>query len=244
AENSQLKATPERNEILRLRGQVTAASRAAAEAAAKTRDVSHDSEPPRDDQRNQARAHLDQFFKLTNLPRERADQYVDLEIEMKRRQDERLAALLRGTLSVTEAVRQRDQDTQEQQNRRRELLGANGWATLESIADGMRESVAKRLTSAAQASLRNAPLTQEQTDRLQSTIKAEIAANSMDDTDLFRPEAEWTQMVTDQQQHVLQAASEFLTPAQQQTLQILVGENLKQMLQQRDQRRKALGINP
>ena len=244
AENSQLKATPERNEILRLRGQVAVASRAAAEATAKTHDVRNDSEPSRDDQRNQARAHLETFFKLTNLSREKADQYVDLEVEMKRRQDERMAALLGGTLSVADAVRQRDQATQEQQNRRRELLGPNGWATLESIADGMRESVAKRLTSAAQASLRNEPLTQEQTDRLQSTIKAGVAANSTDDTDLFRPEAEWTQMVSDQQQHVLQAASEFLTPAQQQTLQILVGENLKQMLQQRDQRRKALGINP
>jgi hypothetical protein len=65
----------------------------------------------------------------------------------------------------------------------------------------------------------------------------------MDDTDLFRPVDEWTQMVTDEQQHVLQAASEFLSPAQQQTLQFLVGENLKQLLQQRDQRRKTLGIN-
>ncbi len=64
----------------------------------------------------------------------------------------------------------------------------------------------------------------------------------MDDTDLFRPVAEWTQMVTDQEQHVLQVASEFLTSAQQQTLQSLEGENLKQLLQQRAQRIKALGI--
>jgi hypothetical protein len=64
----------------------------------------------------------------------------------------------------------------------------------------------------------------------------------MDDTDLFRPVAEWTQMVTDREQHVLQVASEFLTPAQQQTLQFLEGENLKQLLQQREQRIKTLGI--
>ena len=66
----------------------------------------------------------------------------------------------------------------------------------------------------------------------------------MDDTDLFRPVDEWTQMVTDRQQHVLQAASEFLTPAQQETLQFLEKANLAQLLQQREQRRKAIGINP
>jgi hypothetical protein len=49
-------------------------------------------------------------------------------------------------------------------------------------------------------------------------------------------------MVTDHQQHVLQAASEFLTPAQQETLQFLERANLAQLLQQREQRRKAIGI--
>ena len=88
----------------------------------------------------------------------------------------------------------------------------------------------------------NNPLTQEQSDRLQSAIKIEVAANSMDDTDLFRPVDEWTQMVTDHEQHVLQSASEFLTPAQLGTLQFLEGENLKLLLQQREQRRKAIGI--
>lgn len=242
AENTRMKSNPERNEILRLRGQVATAARAAADAAAKTPDLRNGPEQSGDSQRNQTRANLETFFKLTNLSREKADQYVDLEVEMKRRQDERMKALLGGTLSVAEAVRQRDQDKQAQEDQRRALLGPNGSTVLDSIADGMRDGVAKRLTSAVQASLRDNPLTQEQSDRLQSAIKAEVAANSMDDTDLFRPEAEWTQMATDHQQHVLQAASEFLTPTQQQTLQFLVGENLKQMLQQRDQRRKALGI--
>jgi hypothetical protein len=108
----------------------------------------------------------------------------------------------------------------------------------------MRNDVAKSLTGAVQANMGNNPLTQQQSDRLQSTIKAEVAANSMDDTDLFRPVDEWTQMVTEREQHVLQVASEFLTPAQQETLQSLEGENLKQLLQQRQQRCKALGIKP
>jgi hypothetical protein len=243
AENAQLKSNSNQRELLKLRGQVAAASRATADAAPKTRGLRNDSEQSQaDNQRNQTRANLETFLKLTNLSPEKTDQYVNLEVEMKRRQNERMKALLGGTLSVAEAVRQRDQDNQEQQNQRRELLGPDGWATLQSIADGMREGVAKRLTSAVQASLRNNPLTQEQSDRLQSTIKAGVAANSMDDTDLFRPEDEWTQMVTESQQHVVQAASEFLTPAQQQQFQFLVGENIKQMLQQRDQRRKAIGI--
>ena len=246
AENAQLKSNSNQHELLKLRGEVTAASRAASDAAAKTRGLGNNSEQSRaepDDQRNQTRANLDQFFKLTNLSPEKADQYVTLEVEMKRRQNERMTALSRGTLSVAEAVRQRDQDKQVQENQRRELLGSDGWTTLQSIADGMRNNVAKGLTGAVQANMGDNPLTQEQSDRLQSAIKAEVAGNSMDDTDLFRPLDEWTRMVTDRQQHVLQAASEFLTPPQQETLQFLERANLAQLLQQRDQRRKAIGIN-
>jgi hypothetical protein len=238
--------------LLLLMRERAAATQAASDAAAKTQGVgnalakvlddSEQSQVERDYQRNQTRANLDQFFKLTNLPPEKADQYVNVEVEMKRRQDERMTGLLRGTLSVADAVRQRDQAYQEQQDQRREVLGPDGWAVLQSIADGMRNDAAKGLTSAVHANMGNNPLTQEQSDRLQSAIKAEVTANTMDDTDLFRPVDEWTQMVTDRQQHVLQAASEFLTPAQQETLQSLVGENLKQLLQQREQRCKALGI--
>ena len=162
---------------------------------------------------------------------------------MKRRQNERMKALLGGTLSVAEAVRQRDQDKQAQQNQRRELLGPDGWAVLQSITDGMGDDAAKRLTGAIKATMGDNSLTQEQSDRLQSAIKTEVAANTMDDTDLFRPLDEWTQMVTDRQQHVVQAASEFLTPAQQKTLQLLEAENLKLLLQQRERRRKVIGIN-
>jgi hypothetical protein len=106
----------------------------------------------------------------------------------------------------------------------------------------MRSGAAKNLTSAVQANMGNNPLSQEQSDQLQSVIKAQVTANTMDDTDLFRPVDEWTQMVTDQEQHVLQASSGFLTPAQLQTLQYLEGQNRKQLLQQREQRIKALGI--
>ena len=212
------------------------------DAAAKASDGSDPSQVERDYQRNQTRANLDLFFKLTKLSPEKAGQYVDLEVEMKRRQDERVAGLLNGTLSVADAVSQRDQAYKEQQDQRREILGPDGWATLQGVADGMRNDAAKSLTSAVQANMGTNPLTPEQSDRLQSVIKAEVTANTMDDTDLFRPVAEWTQMVTDHEQHVLQVASEFLTPAQQQTLQFLEGENLKQLLQQREQRIKALGI--
>ncbi len=237
--------------LLPLMRERAAATQATADEATKTESMgnavakalnSDSSQVERDYQRNQTRANLDVFFKLTKLSPEKVDQYVDLEIEMKRRQDERMAGLLNGTLSVADAVTQRDQAYQQQQDQRRELLGPDGWAALQGIADGMRNDVAKNLTGAIQANMGNNPLTQEQSDRLQSAIKAEVAANSMDDTDLFRPVAEWTQMVTDHEQHVLQVASEFLTPVQQQTLQFLEGENTKQLLQQREQRMKVLGI--
>jgi len=237
--------------LLPLLRERAAATQAALDAAAKSQGMGNavakalDSDPSqveRDYQRDQTRANLDLFFKLTKLSPEKVSQYVDLEVEMKRRQDARMAGLLNGTLSVADAVSQRDQAYQEQQDQRREILGPDGWATLQGIADGMRNDAAKSLTSAIQANMGNNPLTQEQSDQLQSAIKAEVAATTMDDTDLFRPVDEWTQMVTDHEQHVLQIAAGFLTPAQQETLQFLEGENLKQLLQQREQRIKALGI--
>jgi len=228
-----------------------AATQVASDAAAKSQGMGSavakalDSDPSqveKDYQRNRTRANLDVFLKLTQLSPEKADQYVDLETEMRRRQDERIAGLLNGSLSVADAVKQRDQSYQEQQDQRREILGPDGWATLQSIADGMRDGAAKNWIGAIQANMGDNPLTPEQSAQLQSVIKAQITANNMDDTDLFRPAAEFTQMVNDQEQHVLQVASQFLTPAQQQTLQFLEGENVKQLLQQRDQRIKALGI--
>jgi RNA polymerase sigma factor (sigma-70 family) len=244
AENAQLKSNSNQHELLKLRGEVTAASQASADAAAKTRSLGNNPEQsPADLQRNQTRANLDQFIKLANLSPEKADQYVNLEVEMKRRQNERMTALLGGSLSVAEAVRQRDLDNREQQDQRRELLGPDGWEVLQSIADGMRNDVAKGLTGTVQANMGNNPLTQDQSDRLLGAIKAEVAANTMDDTDMFRPVDEWTQMVTDREQHVLQTASGFLTPEQLRTLQFLGEENLKLLLQGREKRRKALGIN-
>jgi RNA polymerase sigma factor (sigma-70 family) len=242
AENAQLKSSSNERELLRLRREVTAASQAAADA--KTRSLGNNSEQSQSDaQRDKTRANLDQFFKLANLSPEKADQYVNLEVEMKRRQDARMAALLNGTLSVADAVRQRDQDNQEQQDQRREILGPDGWTVLQSIADGMRNTAAKNLTDTIQANLGDNPLTQDQSTQLQSAIKTEVAADSMDDTDLFRPVDEWTQMITDHEQNVLQTASNFLSPAQLGTLQSLEGKNLKLLLQQRERRRQALGIN-
>lgn len=242
AENAKLRSNTSEHELLQLRAQLTAASQVAADATARARSPGSNAEPSDVDfQRKQTRANLDQFFRLANVPPEKTDQYVNLEVEMKRRQDERIKGLLAGTLSVADAVRQRDQDNQEQQDQRRQLLGPDGWEVLQSIADGMRNDAAKRLTGVVQSNLGNNLLTQEQSDRLQSLIKAEVAANTMDDTDLFRPVDEWTQMVTDHEKQVLQTASQFLTPAQLGTLQLLEGENLKLLLQQRDQRRKALG---
>ena len=245
AENTQLKSNSNHNELLKLRGQVAVASRVAADATAKMESLGTNSGTSLlDAERNETRAHLNTFFKLANLSPDKADQYVNLEVEIQQRQDARMKALLAGTLSVTDAVRQRDQDNQQQQDQRRELLGPDGMDTLQSIADGMRNNVAKGLTDTIQANMGDNPLTPEQSDRLQSAIKAEVAANTMDDTDLFRPVDEWTQMVTDKEQQVLQAASGFLTPSQLGTLQSLEGENLKLLLQKRELRLKALGINP
>jgi RNA polymerase sigma factor (sigma-70 family) len=243
SENARLRSSSSERELIKLRGRVAAASQAAADATAKIQSLGTDSEQSRlDVLRNQTRGNLRQLFKLVNLSPDKADQYVNLEVEMQERQDERMKALLSGTLSVADALRQRDQDNQQQQDQRRDLLGPDGWDVLQSIADGMRNNIAKGLTDTIQANMSDNVLTQEQCNQLQSVIKTAVAANTMDDVDLFRPVAEWTQMVTDQEKAVLQTASGFLTPAQQATLQSLEQANLALLLQQRNQRIQALGI--
>ncbi len=194
-------------------------------------------------ERDQARANLDLFFGMTKLSPEKVEQYLDVELYNKQRDADRMAALLSGSMSVADALSQRDEDRRQQESRRREILGPEGTAFLDSIADGMRNGAAKQLLGAIQQNMGGAPLTDEQSGKLQGLIKSEIVtAMPMDDTDLFRPLDEWTQIVDGHQQNVVRGAAEFLTPAQTETLKGLVALNLEQMQQQRAQRSKALGI--
>ena len=193
--------------------------------------------------RDQMRANLDVLFKMTKLSPEKIEQYLDLETDNKRRDADRMAALLRGSMSVADALSQRDEDRRQQESQRREILGPDGTAFLDSVADGMRNDQAKRLVGAIQQNMGGEPLTQEQTDKLQGLIKAEMVMGmSLDDTDLFRPLDEWTQIVNDHQQNVVRGAAEFLTSAQMETLKGLVALNQEQLQAQRAQRAKALGI--
>ena len=164
--------------------------------------------------RDQMRASLELFFKMTKLSPEKMDQYLDMEIDAKQRDSDRLAALLRGSMSVADALSQRDEDRSQEEAQRREILGPDGQAFFDSIADGMRNESAKQLVGAIQQNMGNAALSQEQSDKLQGLIKTQVATDSMDNTDLFRPPAEWTQMVSDHEQAVVQGAAAFLTPDQ------------------------------
>lgn len=194
--------------------------------------------------RDQTRAGLDVFFKLANLSPEKMERYVDLEVDSKRRDSDRMAALLRGSMSVADALTQRDEDRRQEESRRRQILGPAGEAFLDGIADGMRNDAANSLVGAIQQNMGGEPLSQQQSDKLRGLIKAEvITAGAMDDIDLFRPAAEWSQIVSDHQQNVVRGAAEFLSPAQLETLKGLVALDLEQRQDQRAQRAKALGIN-
>ena len=238
--------------LLTLMRERAAATKSASEAGAKVRtfgdavagalDSPDQQQVERNYMRDQMRANLDVFFKLTNLSPEKKEQYIDLGIDTKLRDADRTAALLRGSMSVTDALSQRDEDRRQEESRRREILGPEGETFFQGIADGMRNDEAKRLVGAIQQNMGGEPLTQEQSDKLQGLIKAEVAAPSLDNTDLFRPQAEWTQIVSDRQQSVVQGASQFLTPAQIETLKGLVALDLAQRQQQWAQQRKALGI--
>jgi hypothetical protein len=238
--------------LLALMRERAAATRSDSEAADKARtygnalasvlDSPDQQQAEKNYMRDQTRANLDVFFKMTKLSPEKIEQYLDLEIDTKKRATDRMASLLRGSMPVADALSQRDEDRRQQESRRREILGPEGTVFLDSVADGMRNDEARRMVGAIRQNMGGAPLTKEQSDKLQGLIKAEVSAVSLDNTDLFRPLEEWTQIVSDRQQTVVQGAAAFLTPTQMETLKGLVALNLKQWQEQRARQCKVLGI--
>jgi hypothetical protein len=192
--------------------------------------------------RNEMRSGLALFFNLVGLSPEKREEYIDLQVDMKRREAERVAALLKGTTPVADAVRARDQDRVEDEQRRREVLGAAGNAFFESIADGMRNTEAKRLLDLVQENMGGDALNPEQSERLKGLLKSEFCTLALDDTDLFRPPEEWTQILVERQQNVLSGIAGYLSPAQVETLKALGTYDLAERQKQLMQRRKALGI--
>jgi hypothetical protein len=192
--------------------------------------------------RNEMRSGLGLFFNLVGLSPEKREEYIDLQIDMKHREAERVAALLKGTTTVTDAVRARDQDRLEDEQRRREVLGPAGNAFFESIADGMRNTEAKRLLDLVQQNMGGNALNQEQSERLKGLLKSEFCTLALDDTDLFRPPEEWAQIIGERQQNVLNGIAAWLTPTQVETLKALGAYDLAERQKQLLVRRKTLGI--
>jgi hypothetical protein len=149
---------------------------------------------------------------------------------------------LHGKMTVADALRELDQYKLESDQRNHEILGPEGCAFQEGIGDGMRNDEAKRLLHIIQQNMGSNNLNQEQSDRLQSLLKAELCTLPLDDTDLFRTPEEWTQIVADRQQNVLTGADAFLTPAQLEMLRTVAAADLAQRREQMIVRRKSLGI--
>jgi hypothetical protein len=195
-----------------------------------------------DSRRTQMRADLYQFFKLVGLSPEKSEQYIDMNLEKEHRMADRLAALLQGNLSVDAAAQQRDQDEAAFDQQARQVLGDNGKAFLDGIADGMRNDEAKRLLGVVQQNLGDNPLSPEQGTQLQALIKIDIVPLKMDDVELFRPPEAWAQYYQGVQQQIGDAAAGFLTPAQLEALKQIGAYDLAARQQQMAARRAALGI--
>ena len=192
--------------------------------------------------RNKIRSGMGLFFKTANMSPEKIDEYIDLQIDMKRREADRMAGLLQGTTAVADALRQRDQDLVEELGRRRAAFGPEADAFFESIADGMRNDEAKRQLKAIQQNMGDNALNQQQSDKLQSLIKTEILTMPLDNTDLFRSPEEWAQLISERQQNVLNGMAPLLTPPQVETLKTLGAYDLAQRQKQMLNNRKSLGI--
>jgi hypothetical protein len=197
----------------------------------------------REAKRNQMRSGMGLFFQLVKLSPEKIDQYIDIGIEKDSRNANRFSALLQGKLNLADALRERDHDTQDLEGRQRALLGPEGAAFLDSIADGMRNDEAKRLASGIQQTMGDNPLTTDQLDRLNGLIKTQLVTLPCDDIDLFRSADEWSQLIGERQQNILRAAADFLSPAQLNTLNTLAAADLADRQAQIALKRKTLGIH-
>ncbi|HZL43084.1 MAG TPA: hypothetical protein VFD66_07365 [Verrucomicrobiae bacterium] len=211
-------------------------------ALATVLDSPEQQEIDRENLRNDMKANLRLFFKLVNLSPEKIEQFIDLNLEMERRKANRMSALLRGNMTVADALAERDRDNLESDDRKRAVLGAEGCAFRESIAEGMRNDEAKRLLNIIQQNMGGNTLSQDQSSRLQGLLKTEIVGIPLDDTDLFRPPDEWAQIVAERQQNVLSGAAAFLSESQMETLKALTAVDLAQRRQEMVLKRKALGI--
>jgi hypothetical protein len=211
-------------------------------AVASALDAPDQQQIDREAMRNEKRAHMGLFFNLVHLPPEKVDQYIDLDIEKQTRSDRRTSALLQGQLTVADALRQRDQDNAELEQQERAILGTEGAKFLDSIADGMRNDEAKRQLNGLSQAMSSAPLNEEQSNRMQELIKTQLVTLPSEDTDFFRTPEEWTQLITERHQNILQAAANFLSPAQLEILRSLAAYDLEARQKQIMLKRSALGI--
>ena len=192
---------------------------------------------------SEKRANLGQFFRLVHLPPEKIDAYIDMEVEWEHRKGQRLSALRQGRIEPAAALQARDSDDAETEKRRRELLGEEGTAFFNGIADGMRNDEANRLLKVIQRNMGGNELRPEQAERLQGLIKSEIVVGiHMDDVELFRPREEWARLCAERHQNVLRGAAAFLTPAQLEALRLLGAQDLAERQRQMAARRASLGI--
>ena len=185
------------------------------------------------------------FLKLLHLSPDEGNgsRYIALKADNESRNAERVTALLRGTISLDDALLQRDAEADEYERQIHETLGEEGYAFLQSIADDMRGKEAKRLVGLIQQNLdANNALSQEQSDRLQKLVQQEIKQTHIDNTDLFRTPDDWARVVGDHQANVLKGAAAFLTPTQLNTMQTLADIDLAMQKENMILKRKSLGI--
>jgi hypothetical protein len=192
---------------------------------------------------NKIRADMATFFKMANLPPEKVDQFVAFSVEAEQRKAARFSGLLHGTLSVNDAIRERDNDEIELEKKRREVLGESGYEFLNGIADGMRNEEAKRVLKLIQQNMGPNTLTGDQSDKLQALIKREIVSLNVGNEDLFRPPDELVRQYWQRLEDVLQAASGFLTPNQIETMRTIAAYDLADRQKRVAARRQSLGIN-
>lgn len=178
------------------------------------------------------------------LTAEQTDQLFTLITDNELAKTSRLAALLRGQMNVADALEQRDAGNRELQNRIRSLLGDDGYAVYDDARQQALDAEAERNLQRINGKLGDLTLDEPQQQLWRAAIRAEISDLTIDDTDLFRNDADWTRFIAGIQQDIFERVKDHMSPEQIRVLEKLRDQDLADMREQHASRRRAYGLPP
>ena len=187
-------------------------------------------------------ASLAPLTKKLNLSPEQAGRFRDLLVDYELQKDDRIAALLRENVGVTDALQQRDAAYEELQNQLRALLGEDGYRLYDQGHQKALQANVDRVLSSLASDLGDHQLDDRQRARLSELILAETSHITTDETDAFRPARDTDQWMSDHQENIVRQIAPLLTPEQLAALTNLAAEDRVTMQGRMDSIRRTFSL--